>query len=133
MYIPSRNFKSQSEQKEHRLNENFYHIFFSTICLIQKDFNVIVFQQKNYRKNMKVSSIILVSIILILNIIASVKASKHFLGEKKRIRINLILIWFIPIVWSSIILIITSRPRNRKEDGYIYREAGYSNYTKFGG
>ena len=70
---------------------------------------------------------------IIIAIIASVRANRYFTISKKRLILNLTLIWIIPFLWAILILLLTSKTKDKKKDGYKYHEAGYSNYTKWGG
>jgi len=76
--------------------------------------------------------IVFVILLLGLNIYASIKLFRYFKTDKKRKRLNLVLTWVIPIFWSLIILILTSKKKTKKDDGYEYREAGYGPWTKYG-
>jgi preprotein translocase subunit SecG len=78
-------------------------------------------------------SIVFLGIILILNLFATYKTIKFFKTDSKRKSLNIILIWTIPIFWSMIILILTSKVKSKKQDGYQYHEAGYGPWTKYGG
>jgi hypothetical protein len=67
-----------------------------------------------------------------LSIYASVRAKRYFTVSKKRLKLNLIMIWVIPLFWALLIILIASKVKDRKSDGYKYHEAGYSKYSKFG-
>lgn len=68
-----------------------------------------------------------------LSIYASIKAKRYFTIDKSRLKLNLILIWLLPFLWALLIITMTREVKKKKSDGYEYREAGYGNYTKWGG
>lgn len=81
-------------------------------------------------------TIVLISLLVILcviNLLATIKAVRYFNDDKKRKRLNTVLIWTLPLFWSFIILVLTSKVKNKRRDGYKYHESGYGPYTKYGG
>ncbi len=66
-----------------------------------------------------------------MSFFASFRAKKFFNFDKKKLTLNLIMIWVVPFLWSMLILLLTSKAKDKKEDGYKYMESGYKNYTRW--
>ncbi|WP_421751941.1 hypothetical protein [Croceimicrobium sp.] len=49
--------------------------------------------------------------IIFINSLASHRASIYFKVDPPRLRLNLILIWCLPVVWSALIFALTSKPK----------------------
>jgi len=70
---------------------------------------------------------------LILSFLAGIRILKSNYIERNQKIMNILMLFLLPILWSLFILIFFSKPKKTKNDGYEYRDAGYSNYTKYGG
>lgn len=77
--------------------------------------------------------VVFILIAIILAILAIIRIYKSTQLEKTQKIVNTIMIFLLPIIWSAFILIFFSKPKKARNDGYKYREAGYSNYTRWGG
>lgn len=73
-------------------------------------------------------AIFIIFIFISIFSIRRILKSKYLDNNKKRL--NIIMISLIPMLWGIFILIFFSKPKKRKDDGYQYQEAGYSNYTR---
>ena len=77
--------------------------------------------------------IILLSLWLVFSFVGSNKVKRAYRYDPKRKKIHLFLVWLIPFFWSAIIILMTRKLPKPADDGYTYREAGYKNYTRYGG
>lgn len=78
---------------------------------------------------MKTFLVVLLIIHITLSVYSSIRANRFFIN-KKRLWLNYFMIISIPFIWSLLIISLTSKPKNKKDDGYRYMEAGYKNWTE---
>lgn len=58
--------------------------------------------------------LIFLLIYLILNVLGIIRLIKYYRDDRKKMRLNLILIFLIPIFWSLLVIIFTSEPKKSK-------------------
>jgi len=74
----------------------------------------------------------LILLIMVLNVISSIRLIKHFRDDGKKIFLNLVLILFVPVFWSLLVILITKKPKeSRLTSRYRYMESGYKNWTRY--
>tara|TARA_B100000809_G_C15084678_1_gene510978 strand:+ start:930 stop:1187 length:258 start_codon:yes stop_codon:yes gene_type:complete len=73
--------------------------------------------------------LLIIFLVVSFSSITRILKSKHL--EKNQKKMNIVMIFLFPILWGLFILILFSKPKKKKDDGYQYREAGYSNYTRW--
>lgn len=78
--------------------------------------------------------ILIVSIVIwmAVSIYATLKAMHYFTVNKKRLFLNILVIWLVPFLWAVFIIALTCKEKNKKGDGYKYHQSGYDDYTKYG-
>jgi ABC-type uncharacterized transport system permease subunit len=73
--------------------------------------------------------------LLIIHVLLSFFSVKNIIKsnslEPSQKNMNIVMIFIFPFLWSLFVLILFSKPKKTKDDGYKYREAGYSNYTRW--
>ena len=75
-------------------------------------------------------SIIVMSIAVIFNILATRKLIRSTRMLTRTKRVHIILVWTIPFIWALLVLLFSDEPpkKNRKFDQSRYMESGYSGY-----
>ena len=75
-------------------------------------------------------TIIVLTLVIILNILATRKLLRSVRLLKRTKRIHVILVWIIPFIWALLVLLFSDEPpkKNKKFDQSRYMRSGYQSY-----